>query len=151
MFYGIEVGGVGGQKQEAAASGLDQACGRRRLVEPRVVHHDDAAGRQHGQERRFKIDVHHPRVTTALKRKRRDQTVFPRGGNDARASPPFAGHLLIDQSAPGRAPAFTVQAMIHAALVEPEHGRVAQIREFAPEQPALHLVAFAVARDFFLR
>jgi len=40
--------------------------------------------------------------------------------------------------------------VIHAALIEVINGPAGQRFEFAPEEPALHLVALAVFYEFFL-
>jgi hypothetical protein len=39
--------------------------------------------------------------------------------------------------------------MIHAALIQVKHRRVSQIFQFAPEEPALDLVAFRICCEFF--
>ena len=150
MFDGIEVGGVGRQKQELAASrGHQLLCGRR-LVKPGVVQHDHTARRQRGQQHLFKINVHHLGVATALKHQRGDQFAPLRGGNDAGAFPPFACHRLINPFAPGGAAVFTIQAVIHATLIQVKDGVAGELFEFAPEEPALHLVARAIFYEFFL-
>ena len=119
-------------------------------MKPGIVQHDHAAWREHGQEHLFKINVHHFRVATALKDQRGDQLVVSGGGNDAGGLPAFAAHLLINPLAPGRASVFTIQAVIHAALVQVKDGLAVELFQFAPEEPPLHFVAFAIFDEFFL-
>ena len=119
-------------------------------METRVVQHDHAAGRQRGQQHLGKINVHDLRVATALKGQRRDQFAPPEGTDDAGAFPAFARHGLVNPLSPGRAAPLTIQAVIHAALVEVKDGPAAELFEFALEEPPLHLAAFAVFDEFFL-
>ena len=44
----------------------------------------------------------------------------------------------------------TIQAVIHAALVEIKEGPTGEVFQLAPEQPPLHLVALAIFYEFFL-
>jgi hypothetical protein len=97
-----------------------------------------------------KINIHDFRVATALKHQRRHQFALPGNPNDAGAFPPFARHRCIDPFAPGCPAKLTIQAVIHAALVEVKAGLAAELFEFALEEPALHLAAFAVFDEFFL-
>jgi hypothetical protein len=150
MLDGVEVGGIGGQEEQLTTCGLDQPLRRGRLVEPGVVQHDHTAGRQFGEEHLFKIHVHDFRVATALKDQRRDQ-LAPLGSRDnAGAFPPFARHGFINPLAPGGAALFTLQAVIHAALVEIKDGLAVEFFQLAPEQPSLDLVALAIFYEFFL-
>ena len=57
VLAGVEVGRVGREEQSLTTRGGDQRGGGRRLMKPRVVQHDDAARRQHGQQPLFKIDT----------------------------------------------------------------------------------------------
>ncbi len=150
MFDGIEVGGVGGQEKQLTTGGGGQPLRRRGLMKPGVVQHDHTTRRQRGQQHLFKINVHHFGVATALKDQRRDQLALLGGGDDAGALPPFARYGLINPLTPGRASVFTIQAVIHAAFVQVKDGPVVELFEFAPEEPPLHLVAFAVFYEFFL-
>jgi hypothetical protein len=118
-------------------------------MEAGVVQHDHAARRQFRQQHLFKINVHHRRVATALKRQWRDPLPVPRRRNNAGAFPPLARHRLLDPFAPGRTPGFTIQAVIPAAFVEVKDGLAAEFSEFALEEPALHLAALAVFFEFF--
>jgi len=93
MFDGIEVRGIGRQKQELAASLFDQLLRGRRLMKPGIVQDDHTARRQHGQQHLGKINVHHLGVATALKDQRRDQLAPLGNGNDAGAFPPSAANL----------------------------------------------------------
>ena len=149
MFNGVEIGRVGGQKQQVTASGFDQLQGRRGLMKTGVVQHDHAARRQCGQQHLCKIDVHDLRSTTALKGQRRDQLAVPGGPNEAGAFPPSARDRCINPLAPERAPRLTLQVVIHAALVEVKDGLAVELFEFALEEPALHLAALAVLDEFF--
>jgi hypothetical protein len=72
------------------------------------------------------------------------------GGNDAGAFPPFARHRLINPLAPGCASIFTIQAVIHAALVQVKDGLALELFQFATQEPPLHLVALAIFYEFFL-
>ena len=119
-------------------------------MKPRVVQHDHAARRQHGQQHFFKINVHHLRVATALKDQRCHQLVLPGGRDDAGAFPPFASDGLINPLAPRRPPVFTIQAVIHAAFVQVEDGLAVELFQFAAEEPPLDLVALAICCEFFL-
>jgi len=62
----------------------------------------------------------------------------------------LAGHRLINPFAPGRAAILTIQAVIHAAFVQVKDGPTGELFEFAPEEPPLDLVAFAIGYEFFL-
>ena len=150
MFEGVQVGGVGGQKQQLVASGLHQLQGGGRVMEAGVVPHDHAVRRQCRQQDFFKISVHHLGVGRTLKCQRRDQLAVPKRADDAGAFPPLARHGFINPFAPGRPPKLTIQAVIHAALVEVKDGLAAELFEFALKEPALHLAAFAVFDEFFL-
>ena len=119
-------------------------------MKPGVVEHDHAARRQHGQQHLFKVSVHHLRVATALKHQWGDQLVLPAGGNDAGAFAAFACHRLVNPLPPGCAAPLTIQAVIHAALVQVKDGLAVELFELAPEEPPLHLVAFAIFDEFFL-
>ena len=44
----------------------------------------------------------------------------------------------------------TIQAVIHAALVQVKDGLAVESFQFAPEEPPLHLVALAIFYEFFL-
>ena len=114
-----------------------------------VGQHDHAARRQHGQQHLGKINIHDRRVTTALEHQRGYQFALAGDPNDAGAFPPFARHRGIDPFAPRRAAMRTMQAVIHAALVEIKEGLAVELGEFALEEPALHLAAFAVFYEFF--
>ena len=150
MFDGIEVGRAGRQKQELATGGSHQLLRRQGLMEPGVVQHDHAAGRQRRQQHLFEINVHHFGVATALKHQRGHQLAVLRGRNDAGAFPPFARHGLINPLAPGRAAILTIQAAIHAAFVQVKDGPPGQGFQFAAEEPSLDLVALAIFDEFFL-
>ena len=119
-------------------------------MKPGVVQHDHTARWQFGQEHLFKIRIHHFRVATALKDQRRDQLVLPGGGDNAGAFPPFARHRFINPLASGGASVFTIQAVIHAAFIQVKDGLAVEFFQFAPEEPALHLVALAIFYEFFL-
>ena len=119
-------------------------------MKPRVVQHDHAAGRQHGQQYLFKINIHHLRVATAPQHQRRHQFVLPGSRDDTGAFPPFACDSLINPLAPQRASAFTIQAAIHAAFVQIEDGLAVERFQFASEEPPLDLVALAIGDEFFL-
>jgi len=119
-------------------------------MKPRVVQHDHTARRQRGQQYLFKIDVHHLRVATAFKHQRRHQFVLTGSGDNAGPFPPLASHRLINPLAPRRASVFTIQAVIHAALVQIEDGLGGELFQFAAEEPPLDLVALAVFDEFFL-
>jgi len=151
MFDGVEIGGIGGQKEQLATRGFDQPECCLGLVKAGVVQHDHAPGRQCREQHGFKISVHDLRGATALKHQRGDEPALLGGGDDAGAFPPLARHGLVNPFAAGRAPGFTIQAVIHAALVEVKDGLAAELFEFALEEPALHLVALAVFYEFFLR
>ena len=45
----------------------------------------------------------------------------------------------------------TIQAVIHAALVQIIDGRVGVVFQFAAEEPALDLVALSIFCEFFLK
>jgi hypothetical protein len=44
----------------------------------------------------------------------------------------------------------TIQAMIHAILIQVKDGLSVELFEFAPEEPPLHLVVIAIFHEFFL-
>jgi hypothetical protein len=115
-----------------------------------VVQHDDAAWRQRRQQHLGKINIHHLRVATALKRQWRNQLAVPISANEAGAFPAFARHGGVNPFAPGCPAKLTKQTVIHAALVEVKDGLAAELFEFAPEEPALHFAAFAILQKFFL-
>lgn len=150
MFDGVEIGRVSRKKQQLAACRRDQRGGAWRLVKPGVIQHDDAARRQHGQQHLFKINVHHLRRASARKGQWRDQPAVLGGGNDARPLPPLPRHGFINPFTSGRAPVFPIQPVIHAALVEVIHVGGRQLFQFAPEEPPLDFVVFAVFYEFFL-
>jgi len=77
-------------------------------------------------------------------------TITLPGGNDAGAFPPRPRNLLINPFAPGRAAILTIPAVIHAAFVQIKDGGAGQFFQFAPEEPPLRLVAFAILGEFFL-
>ena len=79
-----------------------------------------------------------------------DELALLRSGDDAGAFPSLARHGLVDPLAPRRTTKLTIQAMIHAALVQVKDGLVAEAFQFAPEEPPLHLVALAIFYEFFL-
>ena len=150
MFDGVQVGGVGGQEEQLTTGRFDQPLRRRGLMESGVVQHDHAAWRQFRQQHLLKINVHHLGVATALKDQRRDQPALLRSRDNAGAFPPFSRHRLINPFAPGRAAMLTIQAVIHAALVEIKDGLAVELFQFAPEEPPLHFVALAIFYEFFL-
>ena len=150
MFDGVEVGGIGRQEQPLKACVFHQLQGGRGVMEARVVQHDHAAWGQRGQQHLGKINIHDLRVATALKRQRCDQLAVPESAQDAGAFPAFTRHRFVKPFAPGRAAKLTIQAVIHAALVEVKDGLAAELFEFALEEPPLHLAAFAVFDEFFL-
>ena len=86
-----------------------------------------------------------------MKHQRRNELTVSGGRDDAGALPPLARHGLVNPFAPECPTPFTIQAVIHAALVEVKDGLAAELFEFALEEPALHLVALAVFYEFFLR
>jgi hypothetical protein len=141
---------MGGQEEQLATRRRDQPLRRRGLVEAGVVQHDHAACRQFGQQYLLKISVHHLGVATALKDQRRDQSALLGSGDNAGAFPAFARHRLVNPLASGRTAAFTIQAVIHAALVEVKDGLAVEFFQFAAEEPPLHLVALAIFYEFFL-
>ena len=120
-------------------------------MEPGVVQHDHTALRQHWQEDLFKINIHDLGVAAALEHQRGHQFICLGSGNNAGAFPPFAGHLLINPFATGSATVFTIQAVIHAALVQIIDGRTGVVFEFAADVPPLDLVALAIFCEFFLK
>jgi hypothetical protein len=138
------------QEQQPAARPFHQLVCRRRLMKPGVVQHDHAARRQQRQQHLFKINVHHLGVATALKDQRCDQFAVLGSGDDARALPSFACHCLINPLPSGSASIFTIQAVIHAALVQVKDGLAIKLFEFAPEEPPLDLVVLAIFDEFFL-
>ena len=150
VFDGIEGGRVRRQEQPLAAGGGDPRRRGRRLMKPGVVQHDHAARRQHGQEHPLKIRVHHLGVASARKGQRGDQPAVLAGGNDARPFPVPAGHRLINPLPSGGATVFPIQPVIHAAFVEIIHAGGGQWFQFAPEEPPLHFVPFAIFYEFFL-
>jgi len=150
MFNGVEVGGIGGQEEQLTAGGFDQPERRWGLMKPGVVQHDHTARRQCGQEHLCKISVHHFRVATALEDQRGDQLALLGSGDDAGALPPLARHGLINPFAPRRASVFTIQPVIHAALVEVKDGPGGELFQFAAEEPPLDFVALAIFYEFFL-
>jgi hypothetical protein len=95
--------------------------------------------------------VPHLRGATALKHQRGDKLALLGSGDDAGAFPALARHRLIDPFAPGCPAIFTIQTVIHAALVEVKDGLAVELFEFALEEPALHFVALAVFYEFFLK
>ena len=115
-----------------------------------VVQHDHAARRQRGQQHLGKIDLHDLRVATALKRQRRDQLAVPESAHEAGAFPAFARHRCVNPLTPGGAAKLTIQAVIHAALVEVKDGLAVELFEFALEEPPLHFAALAIFDEFFL-
>jgi acyl dehydratase len=70
--------------------------------------------------------------------------------NEAGAFPVFARHRFVNPLPPGRTARLTMQAVIHAALVEVKDGLVAELFEFALEEPPRHFAALAVFHEFFL-
>jgi len=115
-----------------------------------IIQHDDAVRWQRGQQHLGEINIHDLRVATALEGQWCDQLALPVSPNNAGAFPAFARHSFVNPFPTGRAPEFTIQAVIHAALVEEKDGLAAKLFEFALEEPALHLVALAVFYEFFL-
>ena len=85
-----------------------------------------------------------------MKDQRCDQLVLPGGRNDAGAFPPFAAHRLVNAFTARRAARLTIQAVIHAALVQIKDGLAVELFQLAPEEPALHFVALAIFYEFFL-
>jgi hypothetical protein len=85
-----------------------------------------------------------------LKHQRRDQFALPRGRDNAGAFPAFARHRLVNPLASGRTAMLTIQAVIHAALVEIKDGLAGELFQFPAEEPPLHLVALAIFYEFFL-
>jgi hypothetical protein len=150
MLDGIEIGGISRQEQQVTAGRFNQLKRGRGLMKAGVVQHDHAAWWQRGQQHLGKINIHDLRVATALEGQGRDQLPLPGDPNDARALPPFARHGFVNPFPAGCPPVFTIQAVIHAALVEVKNGLAAELFEFALEEPALHLAAFAVFYEFFL-
>jgi hypothetical protein len=150
MFDGIEIGGIGWQEQQVTTGVFHQFKRGRGLMKAGVVQHDHAARWQRGQQHLGKINIHDLRVAIALEGQGRDQLALPASPNDAGAFPPFARHGCINPFAAGGAPGFTIQAVIHAALVEVKDGLAAEFFEFALEEPALHRAALAVFYEFFL-
>ena len=119
-------------------------------MEPGVVQDNHTAFGQGRQQHFFKIGVHHLRVATALKDERSHQLVLPGGRKDAGAFPPFARHGLVNPLALGRPAVFTIQPVIHAALVEVKDGLAGEFFQLAPEEPPLDFVALAIFYEFFL-
>jgi hypothetical protein len=85
-----------------------------------------------------------------LKNQRRDQFALLRGRDNAGAFPAFARHGLVNPLPFGGAAILTIQAVIHAALVEIKDGLAGELFQRAAEEPALHLVALAIFYEFFL-
>jgi len=150
MFDGVKVRRVSRQKEQVAARSRDQFKRGRGLMKAGVVQHDHAAGRQRGQQHLGKINIHDLRVATALKRQRGDQLAVPESTNDAGALPALARHGGVNPLTSGCAAKLTIQAVIHAALVEVKDRLAAELFEFALEEPPLHFAAFAVFDEFFL-
>ena len=119
-------------------------------MEPGIIQHHHVAHRQFGQQHLLKIDIHHLGVATALQDQRRDQLAVLAGGHDAGAFPPFAGYRGINPLTFGRTAMLTIQAVIHAAFVEIKDRQAGEFFQFAPKEPALHLVALAIFYEFFL-
>jgi len=149
MLDGVKVRRVSRQKEQVTARSLDQFERGWGLMKAGVVQHDHAAGRQRGQQHLGKIHIHDLRVATALKRQRCDQLAVPESTNDAGALPAFARHGGVNSLTSGCAAKLTIQAVIHAALVEVKDRLAAELFEFALEEPSLHLAAFAVFDEFF--
>ncbi len=150
MFDRVEVGGIGRQEQQVAASVSHQLPSGRGVMEARVVQHEHAAGRQGGQQHLGKINIHHLRIATALKRQRCDQLAVPESPDEAGAFPAFPRHRFVNPFPSGRAAKLTIQAVIHAALVEVKDRLAAELFEFALEEPPLHFAALPVFYEFFL-
>ena len=119
-------------------------------MKPGVIQHDYTARRQFRQQHLLKIRIHHFGVATTLKDQRRDQPALLRSRDDAGAFPPFSRHRLINPFAPGCPARLTIQAVIHAALVEIKDGLAGELFQFPAEEPTLHLVALAIFYEFFL-
>ena len=151
MFDGIEVRGIGRQKHQATTSLFYQLGRCWRLMKAGVVQHNDTARRQSRQKNFFKISVDHLRVATSLKDHWRDQFALLGSGDNAGALPSLAGNFLINALASKSASMFTIEAVIHTAFVQIKDETVGQLFQFAPKQPPLHLVAFAVFCEFFLK
>ena len=120
-------------------------------MKPGLVQHDHTPRRQHWQEDFFKIDIYDLGVTAALEHQRSDEFIGLGSGDNAGAFPPFAGHLLVNPFATGSATVLTIQAVIHAALVQIIDGRTGVVFEFAADVPPLDLVALAIFCEFFLK
>ena len=86
-----------------------------------------------------------------MKHQRGDKLALLGSGDDAGAFPALARHRRIDPFAPGCPAMLTIQAVIHAALVEVKDGLAVELFELALEEPALNLVALAVFYEFFLK
>ena len=150
MFDRVQVGGIGRQEKPVKAGLCHQLQGGRGVMKARVVQHDHAAGRQRGQQHLGKINLHDLRVATALKHQWCDQLAVPESPHDAGAFPAFTRHHFVDPLTPGRAAPLTIEAVIHAALVEVKDGLAVELCEFALEEPALHFAALAIFCEFFL-
>ena len=116
-----------------------------------IVQHDHTARRQDWQEHLFKIDIHDRGVAAALEHQRGHQFVGLGSGNNAGPFAPFASHLLINPFAPRGATVLTIQAVIHAALVQIVDGGAGVVGQLAAEEPPLDLVALAIFCEFFLK
>jgi len=151
MFYWIEVWRVGGQEHQLDASLGGQLRCLRSPVKTGVVKHHHTAGRQRGQEHLLKIGVYERRVAAFLKDHWSHQpAILPRPDNvDATGSLP--ADALVDFLASWRACALAIEAPVNAAFVQIIDAPGIEPFEFALEEPALHLVAFPIASDFFLK
>ena len=150
VFDGVEVGCGGGEEQSLAPRGRDQGGRGRRLVNPGVVQHDDAARRPRREPSFFKINVPDLRVATALKHAGGHPPAFWGSGNDPRAFPPFACHRRVNTFPPWGARPLPIQAVVHAARGAVIHVWGRQLGEFAAAAPPLHFVARPILHEFFL-
>jgi hypothetical protein len=78
-----------------------------------------------------------------------NQFALLRGRNNAAAFPAFARHGLVNPLALGCPAIFTIQSMVHAALVEVKSGLADEFFQFAAEPPPLDFVALAIFYEFF--
>lgn len=150
MFDGVEIRRVSGQEEQFTAGAIHQFLRAGRLVETGVVQDNHAAFGQSRQQYFFKIGIHHLRIATALKYKRRHQFALLSHGNDAGAAAAAPRHFRIKPFPARGAAIFLMQPMLHAAFVQVKNFPASQGLEFPPKQPPLHLISFPIFYEFFL-
>ena len=96
LFNGIEVWRVFGKEEEFCAGRANGASDGQGLMRTEIVHHDDVARLEGGNEDFFDVDEEARAIDWPFEKPRRHDAVVAQGGHEGHGLPPAIRHLGIE-------------------------------------------------------